>query len=71
MDKAPAHDYVEYQLDVENGVITGCRLFGEGKQTEPLEGVKLYKPVGQPPNINFDRWLERAERRLKLNLGKL
>lgn len=65
------HDYIEYQLDVENGVITGCRLFGEGTQTEPLDGIKIYKPTGQPVNLNFDRWLERVERRLKLAFGRL
>ena len=61
----PEHDFVEYEVDVENGVITGCRFFGEGKQVEPLDGIKIYKPTGQPANLYFDRWLERAEIRLK------
>lgn len=62
-----AHDYIEYQLDVENGVIAGCRPFGEGKQSEPLTGVKVYKPAGE--NIP-DWWLERLERRLNLTLKR-
>ena len=65
------NDFVEYQIDVENGVITGCRFFGEGKQAEPLDGIKIYKPTGQPPNFLFDRWLERAEKRLKLFFRRL
>lgn len=59
------YDFVEYELDVENGAIVGCRVFGEGKQAEPLDGVKVYKPSGQ--NIP-DWWLERFERRLKETL---
>lgn len=64
------HDYVEYQLDVENGVIVGCSFFGEGKQIEPLDGLKVYVPAGQDFSLHFDRWLERIERRLKRSIAE-
>ena len=60
------HEYVEYQLDVENGQIVGCRFFGEGKQTDPLPDLKVYKWSGSIP----DRWLQRLEKRLKLIFGR-
>ena len=56
------HDYVEYEIDVDHGVVTGCRFFGEGKQVEPLDGVKVYVPAG---GIVWPRFFERIERRLK------
>ena len=62
------HEYVEYQLRVENGRIVGCEFFGEGKQVEPLAGVKVYKPAGE----NAPDWfLKRVERRLIRAFSKL
>lgn len=61
-------DFVEYEIDVKNGVITECRSFGEGRQVEPLSGIKVYVPAGQP--LGLHRWVERFERRLKLAFGK-
>lgn len=66
MTQKPEHEYVEYQIDLDNGVVTDCRFFGKGKQTEPLDEIKIYKPADQPPNIHFDRWLERYGKRLKM-----
>ena len=41
------HEYVEYQLQVKNGRIVSCEFFGEGKQVDPMTGVKVYKPAGE------------------------
>lgn len=62
------HDYVEYELDVENGQVTGCRFFGEGKQVDPLDGVKVYVPAGE---VAYPSFFERIERRLKHALRNL
>ena len=58
----PEYDFVEYEIDVENGAIVDCRAFGEGKQADPLDEIKVYKPSGQ--NIP-DWWVERLERHIR------
>lgn len=65
------NDFVEYQLDIEGGEIVACRYFGEGKQAEPLDGLKVYVPTGQPIDHRSFRWIERLERRLKLSFSRL
>lgn len=62
------HEYVEYQLQVKNGRIVSCEFFGEGKQVDPMTGVKVYKPAGE----NIPDWfLKRVERRLMRAISKL
>jgi hypothetical protein len=62
------HEYVEYQIDVENGEVVACRFFGEGRQVDPLTEPVAYMPVAgalRPPGI------ERIARRITLALGRL
>lgn len=62
------HEYVEYQIDVENGQIVACTLFGEGRQVEPLTKPVAYMPVAGAP---WPPGLERVARQLTLALTKL
>lgn len=64
----PEHDYIEYQLTVENGEIVSCRPFSEGKQIDPLPGVKVYKPAGEKVP---DWYVKRVERRLTRAISSL
>lgn len=64
------HDFIEYELDFKDGEIVACRYFGEGKQADPLDGLKVYVPTGQPMDHRLFRWVERFERRLKLTFGR-
>lgn len=61
-------EYVEYQFDVENGQVVACRLFGEGRQAEPLTGPVAYLPVAGMP---WPRGIERIARRLTLAFSKM
>lgn len=70
-EQASEHDFVEYELEFKDGVIVGCNYFGEGGQVEPLDGLKVYVPTGQPVDHRSFRWIEHVERRLKIALSRL
>jgi hypothetical protein len=62
------YEYVEYQIDVENGQVVACKLFGEGRQAEPLTKPVAYMPVAGMP---WPRGLEHIARRVTLAFAKL
>jgi hypothetical protein len=62
------HEYVEYQIDIEAGEVVGCRLFGEGRQSEPLTKPVVYMPITGVP---WPPGLERIARRVERAFSKL
>lgn len=63
------HEYVDLELTVENGVVTDCRYFGEGRQVDFIAKPYLLEVVGSTGNETS--WQRRFEKRLQRAFRKL
>lgn len=61
-------EYVEYMLEVKDGQVVGCELYGEGRQSEPLTDPAFFMPVS---GVVWPRGMERVARRVGLVLRRL
>jgi hypothetical protein len=68
--QAPEYEYVDLMLDVKDGQIVGCELYGEGRQVEPLVEPILFKPLEGDAFPRGWKRIERAIKRAFRNFGR-